>query len=86
MSEKQREAPAGFIVGTINEPGYCEACKAKLKVGNRAAMWNPTAELFCIECANTVGGGDDGDWVTHLAIPILVVAGLLVILALGLAQ
>lgn len=79
------ETPPGFVVGTVNEPGYCEACHTRLRVGNRAAIWHSTSELFCLECAHEVGGGDD-DWVTNLAIPILMISGLLVVIALGIAK
>jgi len=47
----------GFLVGTVNESGRCEACDKRLGVGSRAALWHPTRELFCLECAESVWRG-----------------------------
>lgn len=84
---EEPEVPTGFIVGTVNEPGYCEVCRAKLRVGRRAAIWNPTSELFCLDCAKAVGGEEEPDDVVwSLVIPMIVLAALFLLLILGLAQ
>ena len=82
----ESNVPPGFVVGTVNEPGYCEACHARLRVGSRAAIWHTTSQLFCISCANKVGRDKPDDFVTHFAIPLLLVCGLLLAVALEYAK
>lgn len=71
----------GFTVGIINEPGYCEVCHHRLRVGSHAAIWRPTKELFCVSCAQEVATGKQ-DWSS--VIPTLLVAiGMFAAIALG---
>jgi hypothetical protein len=82
MSDK--EVPDGFVMGTVNEPGYCENCRRRLRIGSRAALWNPTRELFCVDCANDIGQ----EYPLNLAeviVPMMLVALLLVVVITGVA-
>lgn len=80
----KEEVPEGFVVGTVNEPGFCENCHQRLRVGSRAALWNPTRELFCVDCANDIGK-DYPLNLSEVIIPLVLVAALLVAVITGVA-
>lgn len=85
MDEQEREAPPGFIVGTVNEPGYCEACQDKLRVGSRAALWSASAALFCIDCAKEgFGRTEQDDAVARALIALILTLTLLALIVWGL--
>lgn len=86
MSEEEREVElTGFTVGIINEPGYCEVCHHRLRVGSRAAIWRPTKELFCVICAEQVAGSKPQSWAS--VVPTLVFAiALFLALAFGVGR
>lgn len=73
----------GFTVGIINEPGYCEVCHHRLRVGAQAAIWRPTKELFCVGCAREVGATREPEWAAMI-LPVMFIAALLGSIALGL--
>jgi hypothetical protein len=69
-----QDVPEGFVVGFITLEGYCECCHEALKMRERAALWNPTGELFCIDCARECNRSQYGpDWVplALLAVPFV---------------
>lgn len=80
----EREAPVGFIVGTVNEPGYCEACHDKLRVGDRAAIWSAQASLFCIECARRGSPDEYADAAAQALITVILLVVLLALVVWGL--
>ena len=67
----------GFLIGTVNEPGVCEACGKKLRVGSRAAIWHPTRELFCLFCLETVWVDPEGFRAETIIIPLLLIGALM---------
>jgi hypothetical protein len=67
------EAPRGFTVGGVLERGRCECCSTHLNEGDRAALWSPTGELYCIPCANRCHLGDGKS-----AWPLILLAGVFV--------
>lgn len=76
----------GFTVGIINEPGYCEVCHHRLRVGSHAAIWRPTKELFCVECAKDVSGKEAEIGWASVVITILFVLGLFALMAVGVVR
>ena len=79
------DLPAGFIVGTVHVPGHCEKCSVKLKVGDRAALWNPSLELFCLRCARA-GVRPKSSLTSELVILALLIGGLIRALACGMTR
>ena len=74
----------GFRVGVINEPGYCEVCHHRLRVGSQAAIWRPTKELFCVDCAKEVATSEPP--VASILFPLLFAGGLLAAVVLGVVR
>ncbi len=77
---KGEENLEGFVVGTVHEPGICEACHHKLRIGTRAALWNRTRQLYCIDCAKEGGASYEPP---SLVVSLLIIGGLLATIALG---
>ena len=68
------EAPKGFTVGTVLERGRCECCSRILPVGERAALWSPTGELYCVTCANECCTDQHDPWPLILLIAVFALA------------
>lgn len=79
------EPLSGFTVGIINEPGYCEVCHHRLRVGSHAAIWRPTKELFCVSCAEEVAGGKQQPW-SSVVPTLMLAAGLFAAIAFGVVR
>lgn len=73
----------GFLVGTVNQPGVCESCGKKLRVGSRAAIWHPTRELFCLICLEVVWVEPEGFKWDSVVIPLLLIVALMASVALN---
>lgn len=82
---KDEKLADGFRVGTVHIDGTCEHCGVPLRNGDRAALWIPSLEMFCMRCARN-GVRPEPPISTAIVLPAVTVILLMLAVIIGLAD